>query len=107
MALLKILYVSTFISLLSPASREYRITENECDKFKVKAEVYPDSKGAKIEIKTEDGSSPYKYIFYRETGHLISSDYDNNTVEGLKKGKYFCTVVDKKNCKKTIEIEIK
>jgi hypothetical protein len=62
---------------------------------------------AKIEVTVKGGSAPYTYIFYKESGHLVSTEFTRNWVSGLAKGKYSCTVADKNNCKGTIEIEIK
>lgn len=60
-----------------------------------------------ITLTPKGGQAPYKYVFYKESGELISEDFNSNKIKGLEQGKYFCTVVDKGYCKKTIEIEIK
>ncbi len=79
----------------------------KCDQITLKEIVSNDAAGAKIEITATGGQSPYKYVFYKQSGELISEDFTSNTVKGLEKGQYFCTVVDKKYCKRTLEIEIK
>ena len=79
----------------------------ECDKITLKEIVSSDAAGARIEIIATGGQSPYKYVFYKQSGELVSEDFTSNTVKGLEKGQYFCTVVDKKYCKGMLEIEIK
>lgn len=107
MSLIKVLYISAFI-FLSPAVNADSDNPEPCDKLKLKSSISLDAeKGAKVVIDANGGDAPYKYIFYKESGHLVSTKFDNNWVEGLPKGKYSCTVADKNNCKKTIDIEIK
>jgi hypothetical protein len=69
--------------------------------------TYTEGEGATIEIEAKDGRAPYKYVFYKPSGHLLTEEFDTNTVRKLPKGKYFCTVLDHIGCYKTIEIEIK
>lgn len=78
-----------------------------CDDIQVTARITEDPNGSKITMNVDGGEAPYKYIFYKQSGGLLSEDFDSNAVTGLQKGKYFCTVIDKKNCKKTIEFEVK
>ena len=107
MSLIKVLYISAFI-FLKPSVEGDSGFLDPCDKFTLKSKItFTDGKGASVEIEASGGETPYKYIFYKESGHLVSTKFDNNWVEGLPKGKYACTVADKNNCKKTIDIEIK
>jgi hypothetical protein len=106
MSLLKALYISAFLFFNSDHDSLPQF--GSCDDLKLSASVtYVENTKGKIEIKAEGGVSPYTYIFYKTSGHLVSAKYSSNVVDGLEKGKYACTVADKNNCKKTIEIEIK
>lgn len=75
--------------------------------MKSSAEILQETDGAKVQINVDGGDAPYNYIFYKESGHLLSEDFKNNSLKGLEAGKYFCTVIDKKNCRNTIQIDIK
>lgn len=79
----------------------------DCGEITAVIKISQEADGNKIIVTPKGGQSPYKYIFSKTSGELISEDFDNNTAKGLEKGKYFCTVVDKKYCKKNFEIEIK
>ncbi len=105
--MLKVLYISFFMLSVNLRIDFSNSEANDCDKMIVKGITSPGDEGARIEITVVGGHSPYKYIFYKESGHLISEAFDSNSVNGLQIGKYFCTVADKKSCRKTIEIEIK
>jgi hypothetical protein len=106
MSLLKALYISAF--LFFDIYHDSSPPVEFCDDIKLTATItYQEDTNGKVEIKAEGGTAPYTYIFYKASGHLVSTTYNSNMVEGLEKGKYACTVADKHNCKKTIEIEIK
>jgi hypothetical protein len=106
MSLLKALYISAF--LFFNTDQNSLLQFDSCEGLKLSARVsYVENTKGKIEIKAEGGSVPYTYIFYKVSGHLVSTKYSSNVVDGLEKGKYACTVKDNNNCKKTIEIEIK
>jgi hypothetical protein len=107
MGLSKLLYVGFLMSSLGYSSPSNSIVNSNCDNFILSTNTSLNVKGTTIKVTAEGGITPYKYIFYKESGHLVSENFDNNSVQGLEKGKYFCTVIDKKNCKKTIELEIK
>lgn len=99
----KILIVSIFFGLLwdEPDSKVV-----SCEAFSVKAEVTIESSVSKVKILTERGQAPMKYILYRYSGELISKEWSRNAIDGLNRGKYYCTVVDAKNCRRTVEFEI-
>jgi len=105
MVLLKIAVFSFLASVMVTDPSEL---VKECGDIVVSADVVAVEEGlSKVILTAKGGQSPYKYIFYKQSGELISENFDTNTVNGLEKGKYFCTIVDRKYCKKTIEIEIK
>lgn len=107
MSLIKVLYISAFIFLKPLPSVDLSQSE-ECDELTVKASItYAVESGAKVEIEAKGGITPYKYVFYKPSGHLLTEDFDSNTISKLPKGKYHCTVIAQKGCYKSIEIEIK
>jgi hypothetical protein len=80
----------------------------KCDDLALESKLTQvEGKGIKAEITVKGGSAPYKYLFYKESGHLLAETFDANWVDGLEKGRYSCTVIDNKGCYKTIELEIK
>lgn len=106
MSLIKVLYISVFIFVKPiPWSGP---DQSQCDDLSVKSSItYIQGVGAKVDIEAKGAVSPYKYVFYKETGHLLTENFDTNSVSKLQKGKYYCTVLGKKGCYKTIEFEIK
>ena len=99
----KILIVSIFLTL---PWKKNDLFVTSCEDFTAKAEFAIDSPSKEVKIVTERGVSPIKYIFYHESGEIVSKDWQKSSVIGLKKGKYYCTVVDASNCRKTVEFEI-
>lgn len=81
--------------------------QKECS-FEATYEVTPSGGGlSDVLITTNKGRAPYKYIFYKESGHLVSPNFDSNEFAGLKAGKYFAVIIDANNCRKDLQIEIK
>jgi len=103
----KFLLISAFI--LSGAHHSFitGLVGKDCDGMKASYEVIADGGRSTVTVKAEGGTVPYKYIFYRESGNLLTEAFDSNSVGDLQKGKYYCTISDSKSCRKTIEIEIK
>jgi hypothetical protein len=79
----------------------------DCDSFNISYKVTQEDGGSKLSIETSGGQAPFKYIVSKISGALLSEDFDNNTIKSIAPGKYSCTVIDRSNCKKTIEIEVK
>jgi hypothetical protein len=106
MSLVKVLFISVFL-IQNLNSQPIPVSSDSCSSFSAKSTVtLVEGKGARVEIEASGGKAPYKYFIYKESGHLVSMDFDKNWVEGLKSGKYACTVSDSNNCKKTIDIDI-
>ena len=107
MSLIKVLFISTFI-FIGGQGQSFSSSYEKCDGLNAKAIVTQDAeKGIKVEIEANGGSAPYKYIFYKKSGHLLTEDFDKKELHKLEKGTYYCTVIEKKGCYKTIEFEIK
>ena len=108
MAIINSLLISCLIFLGNLSFTGRNPTIKDCSSFEVSHRVEAAKNGkSTVSITASGGVSPYKYIFYQESGNLISNDFDSNRVGNLSKGKYFCTVADKTNCRKTVEFEIK
>jgi hypothetical protein len=60
-----------------------------------------------VQISASGGVTPYYYIFYYETGHLLTKDVTANKLEKVGQGTFYCNVVDAKGCTKKIKINIK
>lgn len=61
---------------------------------------------SELSVNPKGGKAPYKILMMEESGALLSDDYSKTKFEGLKKGKYFCLVVDSDRCMKKIEIQV-
>ncbi|MFM7431503.1 MAG: SprB repeat-containing protein [Flammeovirgaceae bacterium] len=80
-----------------------------CNSLKVEVET-KDSNGAtgEISLTASGGQAPYKYVVFKSSGHLISSeDFLLRKFIGLKAGTYQAIVVDENGCKTQLEIELK
>lgn len=107
MITIKTLFISAFM-FLKLSGPVVDPGNPECDNVNASVVVsFEEGKGGKAEVTAKGGVVPYKYVFYKPSGHLLSEEFDKNVVSKLEKGKYFCTVLDKKGCYTTIEIEIK
>jgi hypothetical protein len=104
MNIVQILFFGLFALLPSP---DRKVQQAECDDIQAIAKISQEPNGSKIMISIEGGYAPFKYLFYKKSGHLLSENFDSSTTTVIDKGKYFCTVIDKRNCKKTIEFEVK
>ncbi len=81
--------------------------QKECT-FEATYEITVQQDGlSSVSIATKKGKAPYKYIFCKASGHLVSNDFDSNEFQGLKAGKYFAVIIDANNCRKDLQIEIK
>lgn len=98
----KILIISIFFGFFSNPTHDHL---PPCDAILAQVEI-SNEPVSRVKIVVEKGKAPLKYIFYKNSGELISKDWQNNTVTGLTTGKYYCTVVDSSNCRKTVEFEI-
>lgn len=104
--MLKTLIISVVIFFGAPNPVDLVMQQKSCDDLSLSANKTNQGNETAVEILVSGGIKPYTYIFYKESGHLISTDFKSNSVRQLSKGKYYCTVADKNSCKKTIEIEI-
>lgn len=78
-----------------------------CDTLQVVAET----KGAQnnqgeITLKASGGASPYKFVVFKSSGHLLTEDFSKSKFSDLKADTYQAIVVDDNGCKKQIEIKL-
>lgn len=59
-----------------------------------------------VDFELTGGTSPYKVIFYQESGKLVSADFSKKDFSGLNAGNYHVTVIDKNNCKITEKVKL-
>jgi hypothetical protein len=59
-----------------------------------------------IDFELSGGSAPYKLIFYKASGKLISSDFTKKRFTGLGPGEYQLTAIDKNNCRITQKVQL-
>ena len=80
-----------------------------CSSFKIELET-KDSNGSngEITLTASGGKTPYKYVVYKSSGHLISSeDFFQHKFTNLKADTYQAIVVDADGCKEQLEIQLK
>jgi hypothetical protein len=59
-----------------------------------------------IDFELSGGIAPYKLIFYKASGKLISSDFTKKRFSGLGPGEYQLTAIDKNNCRITQKVQL-
>ena len=59
-----------------------------------------------VEIKLIGSDVKAWYQFYTIDKELLSLEVENNSIEGLEKGKYYCLVVIGDECYKKLDFEI-
>lgn len=60
-----------------------------------------------LEFIVSGGKEPYKYVFYEESGKLVSEDFNQSSFGSVKAGNYQVTVIDRENCRETKSIQLK
>jgi hypothetical protein len=51
-------------------------------------------------------AQPIRYLFYKESGQVLSQDINANKVTNVAAGTYFCSILDGKGCIKKTEFKI-
>lgn len=82
----------------------------ECNDYQFQLETENTSGGennGSVEIKLlEDATVTAEYFFYTNGMELLSFEFENDSIDGLEKGKYFCIVMIANDCYKKLEFEI-
>lgn len=111
MNLLRTLVVLAFIVTAGNLSAAYNLTQKDCDKIEFKLDVQPTSNGfdngqVKVDLTKGDFASA-KFIFCQEDGKVLNEgQFEVNTMEGLKRGKYLC-IISTADCTKKVTFTIK
>ncbi len=80
---------------------------SECDSFKVSYQLQATGNTHSLDIVVEGGKDLIRVILTKEAGPVISDNkFEERHFASLKKGTYYCTVIDANNCKKNLEITI-
>jgi hypothetical protein len=53
------------------------------------------------------GKAPYKFVVYKSSGHLISTDFAKSEFTDLQADTYQAIIVDENSCKHELEIQLK
>jgi hypothetical protein len=97
----------TILWLLFQAESPILVSERKiCDALKVSQVISEKNGGYTLDLTISDGHEPYKVILSKQSGDLVTEDFDLKHFESLTAGIYTCVVVDKQNCKKKLEITI-
>ncbi|MFM7855015.1 MAG: hypothetical protein ACKO96_24590, partial [Flammeovirgaceae bacterium] len=90
-----------------PPNQVAVLTTPTCESLQVVAETKNASSNAgEIRLKATGGVSPYKFVVFKSSGHLLSEDFTKNEFNNLKADTYQAIVVDNNGCKKQIEIKL-
>ena len=100
-----LLFFSSFGSLgLLPPDRP----NNNCPSISISYKATAKTDGMfSLEFSVNGGKGPYKFIFYEESGKLVSEEFNRSIFRSLKPGSYQLTVIDSRNCRETKSILLK
>jgi hypothetical protein len=80
-----------------------------CDAIQLKIEIVNSTvalpKGS-VEAIVTGAEKPIYYVFYRESGQLLTRDIYSGKVKDIDPGTYFCSILDGKGCIKKTEFKI-
>jgi hypothetical protein len=111
MNLFKTFVVLALIATSGDLSAELNVPQKDCDKVEVKVDTQQTTNGldngqAKVELIRGDANA-VKYIFCQPDGRVLNEgQFDSNTIDGLKQGKYIC-IVSASGCSKKVNFTIK
>ncbi|MBS1556801.1 MAG: hypothetical protein JSU09_17920 [Bacteroidetes bacterium] len=81
--------------------------ELSCSSLQVIAETKEAKNNqGEITLKASGGASPYKFVVFKSSGHLLTEDFTKSKFSDLKADTYQAIVVDDNGCKKQIEIKL-
>jgi len=91
-----------FLSMGEPAS----VAVKDCESFKVLPTLSDKNGVHSLDLVITGGRAPYNIILSKETGELVTENFDMKHFDSLASGQYSCVVIDKQNCKRKLEITI-
>lgn len=95
------------IALLSGFLFQNPISDNpECGSFSVAVSIRAEQSGAQVRFSPSGGLPPYRVVFFRQSGELISDDFDRQVHERIPAGQYQCVVIDGRNCRKNLIVNV-
>lgn len=104
--MVKCFYVFSILIASLPFSLRGQIKEKQCKGISAEVEISNDKEGKKVLVKSDNFTSPVKYIFFNEQGERLGDDFNSNELGSLSAGEYFCVVKDIKGCSKTVQFKI-
>jgi hypothetical protein len=99
------------ICLLCFGSTEYRILAKVlpfCNlKVKLEKTDSDNTKKGQFKLVASGGKTPYKFVVYKSSGHLISENFSQSEFNDLQPDTYHAIIVDENGCKQQLEIQLK
>lgn len=108
---IKILATIALLGLINPVVNAFCAgVAIDCDKIEATVEINTSSdSNANTKVKiilTKGDKNSARYIFCEENGTVLNENqFEKDTIEGLKKGKYFC-IVNTNQCSKKLSFTI-
>lgn len=98
-----------FSSLTAAAQTDRSERLDNCPGFRVTATSQQEVNSATFQVTfmTEGGKAPYRYIFYDNTGNLVSEAFSAGTYKNVLKGDYQCLAVDSGQCRQLLTLSLK
>ena len=111
MKLLKFLMVIALLGFIGNPSAGLNLLQKDCDKVDVTIHIEnttDDQNNGLVRVTLVKGDlRTVKYIFCEENGKVLNeSKFETSSMDGLKKGTYFC-IVNTSDCSKKISFTIK
>jgi hypothetical protein len=81
----------------------------DCDGVQLKIETINSTPGlpkGSAEAIVSGAEKPIYYVFYKESGQLLTRDIYSGKVKDVDPGTYFCSILDGKGCIKKTEFKI-
>lgn len=81
-------------------------TGGNCEALDARITITRTAATSSVQIEPSGGQKPYRIIFFKASGALLSEDFSKQEHRGLSSGKYQCVIVDGKNCRKSFDVNI-
>jgi hypothetical protein len=99
--------IAGLFSRPAPETSPYPSTVRDCPEISIKYSIKKNESALySIDFELMGGSSPYKLVFYKASGKLVSYDFTKTGFSGLSSGDYQLTAIDKNNCRVTQKVQL-
>ena len=111
MKLFKFLMVIALLGLIGTPGAGLNLLQKDCDKVDVTIHIEnttDDQNNGLVRVTLIKGDlRTVKYIFCEDSGKVLNENkFETNSMDGLKKGTYFC-IINTSDCSKKISFTIK